>query len=105
MKASRVNKIVSFMLASVFVLVVLSAAGVSASKTFNTVSGTVISVDADAGKLVVVDKAGKTLELQAQSDKNPKTLEQLKTIQEGDRVTVEFDNKGVIQSISMQMNK
>ena len=105
MKASRVNKVVSLMMATIFTLLLVSATAANAKETINVVSGTVVSIDTSAGKLAVLDKAGRTIKLQAQPDKNPQTLEQLKTLQEGDKITVEYDKKGVIQSISMQMSK
>ncbi len=105
MKASRVKRIVSIILASFFVLSMLSVTAVEAKERLNAVSGTVVSVNADAGKLSLIDKAGRTFKLQAQPDKNPKVIGQLKTIQEGDKVKVEFDEKGIIKSVNIEANR
>ena len=105
MKASRVNRIVSIVLASIFVLSMLSLTAVEAKETLNAVSGTVVSVNTDTGKLSLIDKAGRTFKLQAQPDKNPQVMEQLKSVQEGDKVTVEFDKEGTIKSVNMEANK
>ena len=93
MKASRVNKVVSLMIATIFTLLLVSATSANAKETINVVNGTVVSIDTSAGKLAVLDKAGRTIKLQAQPDKNPQTLEQFKTLQEGDKITVEYDKK------------
>ena len=60
------------------------------------VKGSIISVDPNSGKVAVIDDAGKTVELQAGS------TDDIKTLQKGDEVMIEYDKKSVIQSIRPQ---
>ena len=60
------------------------------------VSGTVVSVDPNSGKVAVLNETGKTVMLTAGPDND------LKALQKGDEVTVEYDKKSVIQSINVQ---
>lgn len=60
------------------------------------VKGQVVSVDPNSGKVAVVDEAGKTVMLTASPEQD------LKTLQKGDEVTVQYDKNSVIQSINIQ---
>ena len=105
MKAPWVNKALSVLVASIFAVLFFSAVSVQAKASVSIITGTVVSVDANSGKLEIVDRAGRTLNLKAVPDKKPETMEQLKTLQEGEKVTVEYDDKGIILSINIQMGK
>ncbi len=60
------------------------------------VKGQVVSVDPNSGQVAVVDEAGKTVMLTASPEQD------LKTLQKGDEVTVQYDKNSVIQSINIQ---
>jgi len=96
MKALRLKKSFSILAVILFALFLAAATVSQADDSVMVVKGTIVSVDPDSGKMAVIDDAGKTVMLTAGPD------DDLKTVQKGDEVTVEYDNKSVIQSIHMQ---
>ena len=83
----------------VIALFVISFAGVAVSEEAHetmTLKGTVISINADTGKVGVQDASGNMMTLTAGSDTD------LKTLSKGDRVSVEYSTDGVIKAIAEQ---
>ncbi|MEJ2285852.1 MAG: hypothetical protein P8X85_19930 [Desulfobacterales bacterium] len=96
MKSLRTKKAFSVLAVILFALLLISATAALADDSVIAVSGTIVSVDPNTGKVAVITEAGQTVMLTAGPDSD------LKAIQKGDEVTVEYDKKSVIQSISVQ---
>ena len=96
MKALRLKKQFSLLAVILFALFLATATISQADDSVMVVKGAIVSVDPDSGKLAVIDDAGKTVMLTAGPDND------LKTLQKGDVVTIEYDKKSIIQSIHMQ---
>ena len=96
MKTLRNEKPFALMALMLFALFMTTATLSQADDAIMAVQGTIDSVDPNSGEVAVIDDAGKTFMLQAGSD------DDLKTIQKGDAVTIEYDKDNVIQSINMQ---
>ncbi len=96
MKALRMKKTFSLLTVALFALCLISVTVSQAEDSVMVVKGAVISVDPNSGRVAVVDDAGKTVMLKAGPEND------LKSLQKGDKVTVEYDKKSVIQSISVQ---
>ena len=93
MKTLRIEKPFSLIAVIVFALFLACATLSQADDSVMVVKGSVISVDPNSGKVAVIDDAGKTVELQSSS------ADDIKTLQKGDDVMIEYDKKSVIQSI------
>lgn len=96
MKTLRTKKTYSLLAAILLTLFLTATTIALAGDSVMVVSGTVVSVDPNSGKLAVIDEAGKTVMLTAGPDND------LKAIQKGDEVTIEYDKKSVIQSVNVQ---
>ena len=96
MKTLRTKKPFSLVAAIVLTLFLTSATVALAGDSVMVVSGTVVSVDPNSGKVAVINESGQTVSLTASPDYD------LKTIQKGDKVTVEYDKKRVIKSINVE---
>ena len=96
MKTLRIEKPFPLIAVILFALFLACATLSQADDSVMVVKGSVISVDPNSGKVAVIDDAGKTVELQAGS------TDDLKTLQKGDEVMIEYDKKSVIQSIQPQ---
>jgi len=96
MKTLRIKKPYSLVAIILFALFLASATLSQADDTVMVVKGSIVSVDPNSGKVAVIDDAGKTFELQAGS------TDDLKMLQKGDEVMIEYDKKSVIQSIQPQ---
>lgn len=96
MKALRIKKPFSLLAVILFALFLATATLSQADDSVMVVKGTIVSVDPNSGKVAVIDDAGKTVMLTAGPE------DDLKAVQKGDEVTVEYDKKSVIQSIHMQ---
>ena len=96
MKSLRKNKPFSLLPVIMLALFLATATTSQADDSVMVVKGTIISVDPNSGKVSVLDEAGKTVVLSANPD------DDLKTLQKGDEVKIEYDKKSVIQSIDMQ---
>lgn len=96
MKTLRIKKPYSFIAVILFALFLASATLTQADDTVMVVKGSIVSIDPNSGKVAVIDDAGKTVELQAGS------TDDLKMLQKGDEVSIEYDKKSVIQSIHPQ---
>ena len=84
------KKSLSIMLTALFVFSFIAVGTVSAAE----VKGEVVSVNAETGEMVIKDDAGEMKTLMA----DPKAVD-LKMLKEGDMVSVESDDAGVVQSI------
>lgn len=96
MKALRLKKPFSLLAVILFALFLATATVSQADDSVMVVKGTIVSVDPNSGKVAVIDDAGKTVMLTAGPE------DDLKAVQKGDEVTVEYDKKSVIHSIHMQ---
>jgi hypothetical protein len=96
MNTLRIKKPFSLIAFILFVLFLACATLTQADDSVMVVKGSIISVDPNSGKVAVIDDAGKTVELQAGS------TDDIKTLQKGDEVMIEYDKKSVIQSIKPQ---
>ena len=96
MKTLRTKKTYSLLAAILLTLFLTSTTIALAEDSVMVVSGTVVSVDPNSGKLAVIDEVGKTVMLTVGPDND------LKVIQKGDEVTIEYDKKSVIQSVNVQ---
>ena len=96
MKTLRTRKIFSLAAVVLLTFFLTSATIALADDSVMAVSGTVVSVDPNSGKVAVIDEAGKTVALTAGPDFD------LKAIQKGDQVTAEYDKKSVIKSINVK---
>jgi len=96
MKTLRIKKPFSLLSVILFALFLATATISQADDSVMVVKGTIVSVDPNSGKVAVIDDAGKTVMLTAGPAYD------LKSVQKGDVVSVEYDKKSVIQSIHMQ---
>lgn len=96
MKTLRIENPLALFTVIFFAIFVAFAIPAQADDSVMAVKGTIVSVDPNSGEVAVIDDAGKTFMLQAGSEND------LKTIQKGDIVTIEYDKDSVIQSIHMQ---
>ena len=96
MKTLRIEKPFALIAVILFALFVATATLTQADDSVMAVKGTIVSVDPNSGKVAVIDDAGKTVELQAGS------TDDIKTLQKGDEVMIEYDKQSVIQSIQPQ---
>jgi len=90
------KKSVSMMLMALFVFSFIAVATLSADETQKT-TGTVMSINAETGEMVVKDAAGEMKSFIA----DPKAGVDLKMLKEGDPVAVESDSNGVIKSLAV----
>ena len=84
------------MIAALFVLSFTAAALVSADEA-QKITGTVMSINVETGEMIVKDSAGEIKTLMA----DPKEGVDLKMLKEGDLVSLETDNEGVIKSLDV----
>jgi nitrous oxidase accessory protein NosD len=84
-------------LAIALLTIFLAPAAISlADDSAMVVKGQIVSVDPDSGEVAVIDDVGKTVMLTASPEQD------LKTLQKGDEVTIQYDKNSVIQSIQIQ---
>lgn len=96
MKTLRIKKPFSLIAVILLALFLACATLTLADDSVMVVKGSIISVDPNSGKVAFIDDAGKTVELQAGS------TDDIKTLQKGDEVMIEYDKQSVIQSIQPQ---
>ena len=90
------KKSLFIVLMALFVFSFIGVVAVSAGEG-QKISGTVMSINADTGEMVVKDDAGEMKSLIA----DPKAGVDLKMLKEGDPVSVESDANGVIKSLEV----
>ncbi|MBA3017222.1 MAG: hypothetical protein KJ550_13650 [Proteobacteria bacterium] len=104
MKKLTSRKLISVLVVALFMLSFAGAAvsqeakGEEAKEVAGTITGTIIAIDADTGKVSVQDESGQryTLTATAGSDVD------LKTFSSGDKVNIDYVGDGVIRSITKQ---
>ena len=89
------KKSLSIMLVALFVFSFIAVATLSAQEG-QKIMGTVMSINAETGEMVVKDDAGETKSFVV----DPKAVD-LKMLKEGDPVSVESDADGVVKSIEV----
>jgi hypothetical protein len=82
-------------LVALFVFSFIGVATLSAEE--GKVTGTVMSINAETGEMVVKDDAGEMKSLMA----DPKSGVDLKSLKEGDKVSVKSDANGVVESLEV----
>ena len=95
-EVKMLKKSVSMALMALFVFSFIAVATVSADET-QKITGTVMSVNVETGEVIVKDDAGEMKSLMA--DPKAEGAVDLKMLKEGDSVSVESDNNGVIKSL------
>ena len=90
------KKSVTLVLMALFVFSFIAVATLSADET-QKITGTVMSVNAETGEVIVKDAAGEMKTLKA--DPKAEGAVDIKMLKEGDPVNVESDSKGVIKSL------
>ena len=91
------KKSVTILLMALFVFSFTAVVALSADET-EKITGTVMSINVETGEMIVKDAAGEMKTLMA----DPKTdLVDLKSIKEGDSVSLESDSEGVIKSLDV----
>ena len=96
MKTLRNEKPLALIAVMLFALFMTTATLTQADDAVMAVKGTIVSVDPNSGEVAVIDDAGKTFMLKAGPDND------LKILQKGDTVKIEYNKDNVIQSIHMQ---
>ncbi|MEA1947202.1 MAG: hypothetical protein U9N83_07840 [Thermodesulfobacteriota bacterium] len=86
-----IRKLVPMLIIALFVI---SITGVAVSEAQEIITGTIIAIDDNTGRISVQDESGKTYTLTAGSDVD------LKTFSSGDKVNIEYGGDGVIKSIT-----
>ena len=97
MRQLILNKPISMLIITLFAI---SFAAVSASQAgghVGAIKGEVVSVDPNSGMLEVMSPEGKTIMLNA-----GQKIEDLKTLQKGDQVMIEYDKNKNIKSINKE---
>ena len=98
-EVKMLKKSLSLVLIAVFALSLIAVATLSAAET-QKITGTVMSVNAETGEVIVKDDAGETKTLMA--DPKAEGAVDIKMLKEGDSVNVESDSDGVIKSIQAE---
>ena len=93
------KKSLSMVLMALFVFSFIAVATLSADET-QKITGTVMSVNAETGEVIVKDAAGEMKTLMA--DPKAEGAVDIKMLKEGDSVNVESDSDGVIKSIQAE---
>ena len=91
------KKSISMVLMALFVFSFIAVGSLSAGET-QKITGTVMSINVETGEMIVKDDTGQMKSLMA----DPKTdLVDLKSLKEGDPVSLESDGKGIIKSLEL----
>ncbi len=88
------TKVISALVCVLFVSSFIAVVGATAQDT-QKMTGTVMSVKADTGEVMVQDDAGQTKSLTAGPEID------LKSLKEGDKIVVESDANGMIKSLEI----
>lgn len=96
---SRINlkKPISMFIVVLFTISLITVTLSQAAGPANTVKGTIVSIDPVSGMLEIQAEGGKTMLLNA----NPQT-DDLKTLQKGDKVMIQYDKDKMVQSIEKE---
>jgi hypothetical protein len=91
------KKPISMLILSLFAVLLALATGSQAAGPASIVKGTIVSIDPVSGMLEVQNEEGKTVMLNATPQ-----IDDLKTLQKGDQVTIEYGKDKVVQSINKE---
>ena len=92
----RINKPISMLIITLFAIS-FAAVSISQAADAQALKGEVVSVDPNTGMLEVMSPEGKTIMLNAGEQ-----IEDLKTLQKGDQVMIEYDKEKNIKSINKE---
>ena len=96
MYQSKIHKPISMLIITLFAIS-FAAVTVSQAADSQTINGEVVSVDPNSGMLEVMSPEGKTIMLNAGEQ-----IEDLKTLQKGDQVMIEYDKDKNIKTINKE---
>jgi hypothetical protein len=97
MRQLTLNKPISMLIITLFAISFAAVSASQAAGPAQAIKGEVVSVDPNTGMLEVMSPEGKTIMLNA----GPQ-IEDLKTLQKGDQVMIEYDKDKNIQSINKE---
>jgi c-di-GMP-binding flagellar brake protein YcgR len=92
----RINKPISLLIITLFAIS-FAAVSISQAADAQALKGEVVSVDPNTGMLEVMSPEGKTIMLNAGEQ-----IEDLKTLQKGDQVMIEYDKDKTVKSINKE---
>ncbi len=91
------NKPISMLIITLFAVSFAAVSICQAAGPAGAIKGEVVSVDPNSGMLEVMSPEGKTIMLNAGEQ-----IEELKTLQKGDQVMIQYDKNKNIQSINKE---
>ena len=97
MRQLTFNKPISMLIITLFAICFAAVTVSQAAGPGQAIKGEVISVDPNTGMLEVINQDGKTVMLNAGEQ-----IEDLKTLQKGDQVMIQYDKNKNIQSINKE---
>jgi uncharacterized protein YuzE len=97
MRQLILNKPISMLIITLFAVSFAAASISQAAGPAGAIKGEVVSVDPNSGMLEVMSPEGKTIMLNAGEQ-----AEDLKTLQKGDQVMIEYDKNRKIKSINKE---
>ena len=97
MRLLRINKPISMLIITLFAISFAAVTVSQAAGPAQAIKGEVVSVDPNSGMLEVMSPEGKTIMLNAGEQ-----IEDLKTLQKGDQVMIEYDKDKNIKSINKE---
>ena len=97
MRQLILNKPISMLIITLFAISFAAVTVSQAGGANQAIKGEVVSVDPNSGMLEVISQDGKTIMLNA----GPQT-EDLKTLQKGDQVMIQYDKDKNIKSINKE---
>ena len=92
----RINKPISMLIITLFAIS-FAAVSIYQAADAQALKGEVVSVDPNTGMLEVMSPEGKTIMLNAGEQ-----IEDLKTLQKGDQVMIEYDKDKNVKSINKE---
>ena len=97
MRQLILNKPISMLIITLFAISFAAVSASQAGSHAGAIKGEVVSVDPNSGMLEVMSPEGKTIMLNA-----GQKIEDLKTLQKGDQVMIEYDKDKNIKSINKE---
>ena len=91
------HKPISLLIITLFAICFAAVGVLQAAGPEGAIKGEVVSVDPNTGMLEVMNPEGKTIMLNA----GPQ-IEELKTLQKGDQVMIQYDKNKIIKSINKE---
>ena len=97
MRQLTLNKPISMLIITLFAISLATATASQAGGVSQAIKGEVVSVDPNTGMLEVISPEGKTIMLNA----GPQ-VKDLKTLQKGDQVMIQYDKDKNVKSINKE---